>query len=75
MSPLDRYNKTGHVKDNAYKALVKILDSNTMYDIWRARNKSIRHFSFKRVSNWMLQEEFEDTKGVIRICKSKILKG
>ena len=51
VSPLDRCSKTGHVEDNAYKAIAKILDSNTMYDIWRARNKGIRHFSFKRVSN------------------------
>lgn len=56
LSPLDRCNKTGHVEDTAYKALVKIIDNNNMYDIWRARNKSVRHFSFKRVSNGKLQQ-------------------
>ena len=56
LSHLDKCNKTGHVEDSAYNTLLNTIDENDLYDVWRFRNTNVKQYSFKRISNSMLQQ-------------------
>ena len=56
LSTLDRCNKNGHIEDNAYRTLVETMNANNLYDVWRARNRNVKQYSFKRICNGILQQ-------------------
>ena len=56
LSNLDRGYQSKHIVDEAYLEMYDIMNKCNVYDVWRCRNKTKRIFSWKRLSNDVLQQ-------------------
>jgi exonuclease III len=56
LSNLDRGYQSKHIVDEAYLEMYDIMNKCNVYDVWRCRNKTKRIFSWKSLSNDVLQQ-------------------
>ena len=56
LSKFDKSCQSKHCMDEAYRELQNMINICNIYDVWRCRNETKRIFSWKRISNGVLQQ-------------------
>lgn len=72
LSSLDRSDSSRHVQDEAYRELCDMISSCNIYDVWRSRNENSRIFSWKRITNGVLQQSRLDYFLISRELSSSV---
>ncbi|CAC5360931.1 unnamed protein product [Mytilus coruscus] len=72
LNSLDKGGLSKHICDEAYKELCEIIHSCNVYDVCRSRNENKKIFSWKRITNGMLQQSRIDYFFISRMLSSYV---